>query len=824
MISAELPFRQIHGQYQQKFPQFSNTLLVVIDGQTPELAHHAAKLLVDRLKIKKSLFEAVYAPGVDPFFETQGLLYQSPDELEELANDLAQVQPFLAMLTRDQSLRGLLAMLDSVLQAAARDGEEIDLTPLLERINATLAAALTGQPYQLSWRELMLGTVEGPADRRQYIMIQPKLDYSALFPAEPAIQAVRQHADSLNIDVAHGLRLRITGLAALDYDQLRSVSRGAGGITLMVLALVLVTLTLGLRSLRLVCATLVTLVAGLLLTAAFATAAVGTLNLISVAFAVLYIGLGIDFAIHFCMRYAEFHQTSVFGPHALRQTACDVGPSLALCAVTTAIGFYSFVPTAYAGVAELGLIAGTGMFISLAASLTLLPALLHLWPPAPTKPLHLPPPLPHWLATFPARYGIAIRWGALVLTIAALLLLSRVKFDANPLNLQDPTTESVATYQALLAESTTSPWSLNTLAPDAKSAETYAKRLSALDVVDETVTLNRFIPSDQGNKLTILENLALILGPQLLGNQPPTQPSIAAQRSAIAATLAKLSDDLAADNTPWPAAVKQLRNHLQILQSRLQSLDSKSQRQLLNVLEHSLLGALPANLTILRTALKANPVQLSDLPPELVAQWISRDDSYRIEILPREDLTDTAALHRFVSAVRQIAPTATGEPVLILESGIAVVRSFQQAFTVALVVISVVLFLLLRNLMDTLLVLTPLLFAGLLTGAALILLRIPLNFANIIALPLLLGIGVDNGIHVVRKMRSTLLSRTELLQTGTVRAVLFSALTTIVGFGSLSLSSHVGTASMGQVLTIGVLLNVIATLIVLPTLLQKKSK
>ena len=320
MISAKLPFRQIHTQYQQKFSQFSNNLLVVIDGQTPELAHQAAKVLANRLTLQKSLFDAVYAPGVDPFFETHGLLYQSPDELEGLANNLAQAQPFLAMLTRDQSLRGLLAMLDRVLQTA-HDGEVIDFTQLLEEINTALAATLAGQSYQLSWRELMLGSAEaeGLPDRRQFIMIQPKLDYSALFPAEPAIQAVRRHADSLHIDAAHGLHLRITGLAALDYDQLRSVSRGAGGLTLLVLTLVVISLTLGLRSLRLVAATLITLITGLLLTAAFATAAVGTLNLISVAFAVLYIGLGIDFAIHYCMRYGELHQTHILGLPALRQ-------------------------------------------------------------------------------------------------------------------------------------------------------------------------------------------------------------------------------------------------------------------------------------------------------------------------------------------------------------------------------------------------------------------------------------------------------------------------------------------------------------------------
>ena len=815
MVSEELPFRQTHEKYQRQFPRLVDQLVVVVEGRTPELARNGAAALRARLDNEKGLFNTVYAPQLEPFFQRHGLLYQSLAELEDLADNLAGVQPFLAKLATERSLRGLLSLLGDALDAV-REGERLDLAPVLEGVNEAIEAALDGRFYRLSWQALLLGGEAHPEDGRFIIIVQPNLDYASLFPAEPAMQAIRRYAHELGIDESRGLRLRLTGGIALDEAQLQSASRGAGIAAGGALVLVLAALLLGLRSLRLVFAALLTLLSGLILTAAFAAAAVGHLNLISVAFAVLYIGLGIDFAIHLGMRYHELVETGEPGPQALESTARSVGRSLILCTLTTAIGFYAFVPTAYAGVAELGLIAGTGMFIGLATSLTFMPALLHLWPPSTGRSQRLPSrSLPDFLARLPVRHGAAVRRGALVLAAASLLLLPLLNFDANPLNLQDPDDEAVATFRDLSAQSETSLWSATVLAPNAAGVQDYIARLNRLGVVDEAVSLYSFVPDDQAEKLALIDDIAMIVGPLFHGTAQPAQPTPNEQLTTLRDTLATLDAYLNADNTPWPEAVTRLRDNLQVLRRALQAPGQAT--PLLTTLERGLLGTLPETLARLQASLGATSVRLSDLPAALRERWVSHDGTHRIAVYPREAIVaDLNALRAFVSGVRTVAPDATDEPVLVLEYGDAVVKSFRQALSIALIMIVVVLLVTLRNLVDTLLVLAPLLLAALLTCAALVVLGIPLNFANIIALPLLLGIGVDNGIHMLREMRVT--PRSELLRTSTARAVLFSALTTVFSFGSLGFSAHPGMAGMGQLLTIGVFLTLVATLLVLPAL------
>jgi predicted RND superfamily exporter protein len=212
-------------------------------------------------------------------------------------------------------------------------------------------------------------------------------------------------------------------------------------------------------------------------------------------------------------------------------------------------------------------------------------------------------------------------------------------------------------------------------------------------------------------------------------------------------------------------------------------------------------------------------VSKENLPTNLREHWVSKDGRHRVAVFPRVNLNEDAALRRFVAAVRSVAPDAIGFPVIYLEAGDAVVKAFQQAFLLSLLAITVLLLILLRPKSDVLLVLLPLLLAGALTGAASVLFHIPFNFANIIALPLLLGIGVDSGIHMVHRMRTAPPSSGQMLQTSTARAVFYSALTTICSFGNLAVSPHRGMASMGILLTIGIGFTLICILVVLPTLM-----
>ncbi|MBW2034442.1 MAG: MMPL family transporter [Deltaproteobacteria bacterium] len=584
-------------------------------------------------------------------------------------------------------------------------------------------------------------------------------------------------------------------------------------------------LFIGLGSPRLVLSTLVTLVMGLIWTAGFATAAVGHLNMISVAFGVLYIGLGVDYAIHFCLRYKELIAQGNTYSVALSRTARDVGSSLVLCACTTAIAFYAFIPTVFAGVAELGMISGTGMFIGLFANMTILPALLRLMP---LSREHISPKRPTGrllgaVFALPVRHTVAIRTGALIVGVSALILLSQVKFDRNTLNLRNHESESVSTFKELLAQGKTSPWSLKVLAPNAVSAGNYADRLSLLDVVDKSVMLDDFVPTGQDEKLAIIEDITLIVGPDQLESEKEGVHTTSEQMAALGNLIAILEIySRRQSDSRLTGEARRLLDALRIYKARLGELEESLKIKMLKSLERSLLASLPERLRGLRAALYAGRVTKETLPEELVRRWVSDKGHYRVEVFPRENLNDDEKMSRFIAAVQKVAPDAIGYPVIILEAGNAVVRAFQQAFLMSFIAITVLLIILMKRKTDAIVVILLLLLAGALTGAASVLLDIPFNFANVIALPLILGIGVDSGIHMVRRMRTAPPVNGYLLKTSTSRAVLFSGLTTISGFGNLALSPHPGMASMGQLLSIGIGFTLICTLIILPTLVKWK--
>jgi hypothetical protein len=736
-------------------------------------------------------------------------------ELQDLADDLAAIQPFLGRLTGDFSLRGLMQLLQDAVQAR-RDGEVIDLDPLLARVDAAARAVAAGQPHVLSWRDLILGEGGAYQAQREYIVIKPQLDYASILPAAEALDVIRDQARSI-IAAEPDVRVRLTGSAALETEELASVSRGTGLAAVLSIIAVTIILIAGLKSVSLVIATLITLICGLILTTGMAILTVGELNLISIAFAVLYIGLGVAYAIHFCLRYREFRANNADNEHALRLTGIDMGKSLFLCAVTTAIGFYAFMPTDYRGVAELGWISGTGMFISLAITLTLLPALLTLFPIAPggaesNRAVS-------WLrrfSSFPARHARAVVIASALLALAALALVPQLHFDYNTLNLQDPDNESVQTYRELLQDSDNSPWTGIVLVRSEPEARQMTARISALPLVEKVIGAWDFVPDDQAEKLAIIEEINLLLAGalNLQQNNPPTDIE---RRQALASFLEFL-DRTGVSRETEPA--------LATLAGSLRDLEQRAERDgaILRTLEQSLLKTLPGRLAALREALAAQPVEIADLPQELLRRWVSPDGWYRLEVFPRENLNDNQAARAFVEELRSVAPQAVGSPIVRLEASAAVVRAFQEAFLGALVAISLLLVALLRSLRDSVLALIPLLLAALLTGAASVLFDIPFNFANVVALPLLLGVGVDNGIHLLHRHRRAPPADGLLLNTSTTRAIIVSGLTTIGSIGNLALSHHLGTASMGKLLTIGIGMTFLTTLILLPSLLALEQK
>ncbi len=816
MLSADLPWRIAYTDYQRAFPYFSDSLVVVIDAPTPDLADAAARRLSRALAADTTHFEEVFAPQAERFFREHQFLYLDTAELERLTSDLAGAQALLGRLAEDPGLNGLLALLEDITTADTA-APPARLAPVLETIAGTVDAFLAGDATPMSWQNL-LGSEGLEAPTRAVFTVKPRIDFNSLLPAESAINAVREAARRLGYDAGHDaggtVTVRLTGAAALGYDELYSVMHGAERAALLAFVMVAACLVVGLGSLSLVVATLVTLVVGLLLTACFAALAVGTLNMISIAFAVLYVGLGVDFAIHVCLRYRELSAGRA-KRDAILATARHIGVSLALCALTTAIGFLAFLPTSYRGVAELGKIAGAGILIGLVVSLTLLPVLLEILPAVRARQAARTARLLE--RTGAQRHPGRVIALALLATAIASIAIPHARFDHNPLHLNDPNAESVRTLADLAADQ--SMYNIDVVEADAASAARLARELEKLPSVASVTRPADLVPPAQEEKLALIENLAFTLGGALAAGT--ASPLVTADVEARLAALV-VSLRAAQPGAPLAAVFDELADSFARLRETVDLLPAAAAHERLAALQTTLMAHFPALLERLDEGLAASAFTFEDLPDALRRRWVSADGRQRLEIAPSEDLDNNHALERFVSDVRAVTgPGATGTPIINIEASRAVTQAFYQAFATAGVCITLLLFVILRRVREVVVVLAPLLLAGLLTTAVSVALGVPFNFANIIALPLLMGIGVDSALHILHRYKTTGRDDVPLLASSSARAVLFSALTTTASFGNLATSPHAGTASMGVMLTVGLTMTLVCTLVVLPALLRR---
>jgi hopanoid biosynthesis associated RND transporter like protein HpnN len=395
--------------------------------------------------------------------------------------------------------------------------------------------------------------------------------------------------------------------------------------------------------------------------------------------------------------------------------------------------------------------------------------------------------------------------------LVAAAALPRLVFDFDPLKLKDPHTESMSTALELMDDPLINPNSLSVLVKTPEEAKTLAAKLSELPEVNHAITIFDVVPEDQDAKLAAIEDIALLAGPVLqpgASRAPPTfDEMVAAARSARAEAQAYLNTPDAKD--PLKAAAQ----HFLTTVDRL--LD-KPDAATFDKLSASFVTGFDEAMTPLTQSLAPSAVTLDDLPAELRATFVSKDGRYRVQAFPKATGGSSADLTRFLKSVQTVAPDAIGAPVVIYESGRIVTHAFLLAAVLAIVAITIVLFIVFRNIADVARVLAPLLLAGALTLGTCAVTGLALNFANIIALPLLLGVGVTFPIYFVSAWRE---GESLLLASPAGRGMLYSALTTAAAFGSLAISTHTGTASMGILLTMALAYTLLATLIVLPALL-----
>jgi uncharacterized protein len=809
LISEKLDWRQRDQEFDRAFDRDS-TILAVVDAPTPELTSSAAAALLDKLKGDTTHFRSMQALGWGDFFDKQGLLFLSTEEVGKTVGQFESAAPLVEIMAGDPSIRGLTGALEIGLAGVKRGEVKLDNTARpFNMIAQTVEDVLNKGKANFSWRELTSDEPLTESDKRAFIEFKPVLDFNALEPGKDATDAIRNAAAALDFPGKYQARVRLTGPVPIANEEYSTVQDGAIVNGIGTVIVVLFILWLALHSAKIIFAVFVNLFVGLSITTAAGLAMVGSLNLLSIAFAVLFVGLGVDFGIQFSVRYRSERHKNDNLQEALEEGARRAAVPLSLAAMATAAGFLCFLPTDYKGISELGEIAGIGMLIAFFSSITVLPALLKLLnPPGEKEPVGYAflAPLDHFLE----NHRVLIVGGTLAVVLAGLPLLYFMRFDFNPMHLRNPQAESIATYLDLRKDPNTGASAIDVLTRSEADARTIAARLEKLPEVLRVMSLDSFVPADQAPKLKLIAQAAKTLGPALNPDSVDPAPSDQENIDSLKSSVDSLRRTAGDGKGPGATASRRLADALEKLAASDEATRNKAQAVFVT----------PMNVVFnqLKDVLQAQPVSLSTLPQGLVSAWKSKDGLMRVEALPRGDPNDNDNLRRFASAVLAAEPMAIGGPVSILKSGDTVVNAFIHAGIYALVVIGLLLWITLRRLTDVAMTLVPLLVAGAVTLEICVLIGLPLNFANIVALPLLLGIGVAFKIYYVTAWRS---GRTNLLQTSLTRAIFFSALTTATAFGSLWLSSHPGTSSMGKLLALSLVTTLAAVLLFQPALMGK---
>lgn len=808
LIDAKVGWRMRQAAFDAEFPQQSNLTLVVIDGATPELAESAAAKLSDKLATQTNFFTHVRRPDGGPFFDRNGLLFLPLKDVQDTTRELIKAQPFLGGLAADPSLRGIATTLSTALLGVENGQAKLaDLDVPFVLFAHVFNAAAQGRIKYLSWRSLITGQKPSEEELRRFIEVKPRLNFDALEPGARADNAIRSAAKALGLTPQNGVRIRLTGPVPLSDEEFATLTDRLWLMVAVMMSGVLLTLWLALRSFKIVVAILLTLFVGLAITMGLGLKAVGVFNIISIAFIALFVGLGVDFSIQFAVRYRSERYLDDHLARALEKTGRGVGVPLGLAAGATAAGFFSFLPTTYTGVAELGEVAGIGMVIAFLLSITFLPALLMLMNPrGETRDVGFRSLAPMDDFVSAHRKGVILTGAGAGLI--SLVLMNFVTFDSNPLDLRSRKMESVSTLYDLMNDPRTSPNTIDVPAYSLVAADDLAARIAQGSLVARTVTLSSFIPQQQKQKLALIADADNLLDATINPievSPPPSDQQVVASFKSTAQELRKLSDNL--EDKPAQDARK--------LADALDAVSMGGAPALMRA-RRALIPGLKTMLAQVSASLKAQPVSAQTLPEDLRADWVAPDGTARIEVFPRDTSNSPAALNAFSDQVLRVAPQATGAPISIRESGKTIVGAFTEAGILSFIAITILLGLVLWSLHDVIMTLAPLVLAGLLTLATCVILNLKLNFANVIALPLLLGIGVAFNIYFVVAWRR---GQQCFLVSSLTRAVIFSAATTSSGFGTLWLSVHPGTASMGELLMISLGWTLVTTLILSPALL-----
>jgi hypothetical protein len=822
-------------QYTKEFGD-EEDVVVVVEGTAREAIVPALDEIAAAVQRDNRHFHMVMHKVDLSGLHAKGLHYLKPGGLATIDGFLTQVDPILAGDWSQLSLAamaGRMANMANVPGAcnmgtppggagAAPSQAELMARQCQAKWMSSLAGALTQQgPYQSPWPEMSAlpeGMDDLSADPCRYILLNDgRLGLVELrfVPLDKDSENFAQNSgavDALRGIVAQakaghpGLKIGITGLPVMENDEMRVSQSAMTIITFLSLGGIFLVLVAGFGGLRHAALTTLALVLGTVWTVGFTTLTVGYLNILSIAFGSILMGLGINYGIYYAARYMQLCETSESTGEALVKAAASVGPSITIGSLTAACSFFTTAFTDFKGVSQLGIIAGGGILLCWLAAMTMLPALIVLFD-AHSFGRRPSPPLDIYAGLRPLYFKPRLTLVLIVAATAALATgIGKLWYDDNLLNLQPIGLESVELEHKLLTETNQSAWFALSVAKDQAEVLQRKAAFSRLPTVERVEELASLFPADEEQNWPIVERIH-----SRLLNLPAQAPQIPVPPPAQLGQILAGMWTSAAGRLPaeQAAAMGQLGQ-------ALRRLPPEELARRLADFQQRVAGDLLLRLRMLQSASNPQPPTLGDLPDSLVGRFIGHSGKFLMKIYSKKDIWDLATRERFVHDIRSVDPEATGNPLQVYEASRHMKRSYEQAAVYALIAIMAVLVLEFRNLIYPLLAMLPL-AAGVLQMCGLMgMLNIPLNSANMIVLPLILGLGAENGIHIVNDFRRRS-SRYHRMSAATTTAVIINSLTTMVGFAALMVASHQGLQSLGRVLTIGMSCCLLSAL-VLPNL------
>jgi hopanoid biosynthesis associated RND transporter like protein HpnN len=821
LLDPESDYNKLWIDYIREFGE-DDDAVIVVEGRSREEVVAALDEVSAAVVRNGDLFRSVLHEVDLSRIRAKGLHYLSAAELDEIARFIERTRPILAggwsQLRVGTMVGGMAGQM--VAGGGAQAAGEQPLATL-ERYSEALLAGIeppTGRgEYVSPWPGMpdSLGTLRDLSSQHLlakdgklgFVLLRLVKEEGGFAGASAATDELRRIIAAAGADHP-GVSIGLTGLPVMEDDEMRTSQQSMVWASVISMVAVTIVIIAGFGGFRHALMANGVLAIGMAWAFGWATASVGHLNILSVTFTVTMIGVGIDYGTYYVGRYLEARRRGSDCEEALLETSGAVGPGILTGAITTSVAFFCAALTSFVGVAELGLIAGGGILLCCAAELLVLPAVLAVVDRSRLgRAIPEPVPVHAWLEPV-MRHPRFVALAGMACTLALAGGLPELAYDHNLLNLQAEGLESVAVEKKLLEECDQSVWYALSIADTREELIARKEKLLALATVERVDEIASLLPADEEVKRPLIERIR-----GHLAGLPERPPEIPVDRiDALGETLAWAHGEAARRpgglRTAW---------HLERTREALRRLPPEECYRAVAAFQQRSAGDLLTRLHALGGVADPEPPALADLPPSLVERFVGSSGRHLLKIYGRGDIWNFDALERFVTDVRGVDPQATGNPLQAYEASLEMKRSYEQAAVYALVVILAVLWLDFRSIRHALLAALPLALGMAQTLGLMGLVGIDLNPANLIGIPLILGIAVDYGVHVVHDALER--PGPYRMSASTANSVLVDALTTILGFGALMVASHRGLESLGRVLTLGVTTCTLTSLVLLPALL-----